>query len=235
MEIRRQRPGAPRPGRLGDGEREGLRGQFRGDGIVDGAMFSQLGGQGSYCGNVNRSLNPQGRFVRALLGARHKPTASSRRHAELYVQSLGEYRPEQSLGPLTGPRYGRGEWWLASKFYAALGGRYEVTALFHLARARVANLTDGSMLMMPRLSWSIAQDTSPRDSFMMGAGDAPNQSPTHPSCCAFTVSSGGCRAWSSSPSRSFLEPAGRSPTRVTSTPLLPARPLLFFQRKSLPR
>jgi len=96
--------------------------------------------------------------LRAVIGASGKPHADVNLAAEIYVQTLGATDPEDYLQLTARDRFQRGELWAMGRWYAALSVGWQAMPLVGFNAFAIANLTDGSFLVGPGLSWSVADN-----------------------------------------------------------------------------
>jgi hypothetical protein len=112
-------------------------------------------------------------FVRAVVGASHQASERVFLAGEVYVQTLGTSDPEALLPTLQGPRYARGELWLAGVAYAGLAASVEITPLLRGSVGAFVNLGDPSALLAPSLVWSVADDAEVLAGAFAGVGARP--------------------------------------------------------------
>ena len=114
-------------------------------------------------------------FVRAVLSADHALPNNVHITGEVYYQSFGGKDPEDYL-PLTATdRFERGEVWAMGRWYAALSVSFELTPLISGSAFAMANLADGSILLGPSLSWSIAGNADLVFGGNVGLGKRPDE------------------------------------------------------------
>lgn len=151
-----------------------LTGLIRGDVVLGGGAEGALGPVSVY-GDAAFTL-PYGDeepFVRATIGAMHRFTDRFVLSGEAYLQTIGTSSPEDLLTTLQGDHFTRGELWLAGLAYAGLAATYELTPLIHLGAVTFVNLTDGSVLAAPSLTWSIADNAELAAGGFVGLGRRP--------------------------------------------------------------
>lgn len=159
-------------GSFGDWELEAFAGGVYGDLVLGGSAFYNAGAVGYY-GDLNLTVADNENFFRTVIGALYKPAPKTTLTAELYGQSLGASEPADYLLQRLGPRYERGELWLLAKVYAAVSGQYELSPLLHGGGALILNPLDFSVMLMPNLAWSAAQNASVSLGLMLGIGERP--------------------------------------------------------------
>jgi hypothetical protein len=94
---------------------------------------------------------------------------------EVYYQSFGAADPEDYLALTATDRFERGEVWAMGRWYAALSVSFELTPLVTGSAFAMANLGDGSFLLGPSLSWSIAGNADLVFGGNVGLGKRPDE------------------------------------------------------------
>jgi hypothetical protein len=94
--------------------------------------------------------------LRAVIGATGRPHANVSVAAEIYLQTLGGGEPEDYLRLTTLDRFQRGELWAMGRWYAALSTNWQATPLIGFSAFAIGNLADGSFLVGPGMTWSLA-------------------------------------------------------------------------------
>jgi hypothetical protein len=156
-------------GSVSDWELEGSVGSLYGDIVLGTSLFYNAGALGYYA-DVNVTLPEDDSFIRSLLGVQLKPSESTLLNVEVYLQSLGEADPGNYMSQYASPRFGRGELWLAGQVYGAVAGQLEITPLLTLGGAIVYNPLDSSVLAMPTLLWSVAENATASAGALIGVG-----------------------------------------------------------------
>jgi len=113
-------------------------------------------------------------FVRVVVGADARPTATTSVAVEAYVQSFGSGDPGDYLSLAQSDRFARGEVWQLGRTYAALSAMQEITPLIGANVAVIANVEDPSAMVAGGLSWSVAENASARLGTFLGVGAAPD-------------------------------------------------------------
>ncbi len=162
-------------GSVGDWEFEGFLGHVYDDVVLGGSAFFN-GGSAGYYGDLNLSITEPENFVRCVVGLQHKPSEKTAINAELYFQSLGARDPSGYFARMQGARFERGELWLAGELYAAMGGQIELHPLVTGGGAIILNPLDPSLLLMPNLSWSAAENATLSGGMLLGVGERPTTS-----------------------------------------------------------
>lgn len=122
--------------------------------------------------HIERKKRP---FVRAVLSADHALPNNVHVTGEVYYQSFGGKDPEDYL-PLTATdRFERGEVWAMGRWYAALSVSFELTPLLSGSAFVMGNLGDGSCLIGPTLSWSVAGNADLSFGANVGLGKRPDE------------------------------------------------------------
>lgn len=143
---------------------QGFLGLVRGDQVAGVAVETSVGPIGLH-GDVSVTNPAAGAdedqpFVRAVIGGLGRPTATTTIIAEAYLQTLGEDRAVDYLDQLLNPRFTRGEVWLLGRYYGALTVSQEISSLVTGSASVIGNLGDPSALIVPSLSWSLADDAT---------------------------------------------------------------------------
>jgi len=112
-------------------------------------------------------------FVRAAVGADWMPTTKTTVSGELYLQTLGAASPDDYLLTATSDRYQRGELWAMGRYYLGLSCSQELHPLVHGSIAVIANLADPSALVLPSVSWSVADNAAVAAGAFFGVGERP--------------------------------------------------------------
>jgi len=161
-------------GSAGDNwELEGFAGWLYDEPVLGASVFYN-GGFIGYYGDINVTIADDESFVRSVLGAQYKPTEKTYVTVELYAQSLGADDPKDYLQQVTSIRYQRGELVQLGQLYAALIGSYQLAPLVTLSGAVLSNLTDPSVLLMPSINWSAANNASLSLGALGGFGGRPS-------------------------------------------------------------
>jgi hypothetical protein len=161
---------------IGGTDATALVGLIRGDLVVGGGFEGAIGPVRVYGDAALTLPEPEGEdpFVRAVVGANHQVTDRLMVAGELYVQTLGTSDPAALLSALQGPRYARGELWLAGVAYGGLAASFEITPLVRGSLGGFVNLTDPSLLVAPSLAWSVADDAEVIAGAFAGIGQRPS-------------------------------------------------------------
>ncbi len=114
-------------------------------------------------------------FVRAVLSADAALPENVHVTGEVYYQSFGAADPEDYLALTATDRFERGEVWAMGRWYAALSVSFELTPLVTGSAFAMANLGDGSFLLGPSLSWSIAGNADLVFGGNVGLGKRPDE------------------------------------------------------------
>ncbi len=154
-------------------ELEGFAGWLYDEPVLGGSVFYNGGSVGVY-GDLNVTLAEDEMLGRAVVGAQYKPTAKTYVLMEAYVQSVGATKPADYREQAEGPRYRRGELVQLGRVYAAVMGSYQLTPLVALGGAVLSNLEDRSVLLMPNLNWSVAENAALSLGFLGGFGARPS-------------------------------------------------------------
>lgn len=113
-------------------------------------------------------------FVRGVVGADWRPTATTTLSGEAYVQSFGATDPADYLAALESPRVRRGEVWEMGQLYAAVAAAQEIAPLLNANVAVIGNLRDPSALVSLGGSWSVADDAVLALGAYAGVGERPD-------------------------------------------------------------
>lgn len=163
-------------GTVGVTDLGGFAGLIRGDVVAGATLASSIQAvslHGDVAVTLPRADPDEKPFVRAVVGAGGVPWWRLNLNAELYLQTHGTTDPTELLTRLQGDRYTRGELWLGGVAYGGLAANLEVTPLVHVGAAGFVNLTDGSALVAPSLSWSVAQNAEIALGGYLGLGPRP--------------------------------------------------------------
>ncbi len=112
-------------------------------------------------------------YVRAVLGANHRPTMTTTVSVESYYQGAGTTDPDDYLEQMSGDRYARGELWAVGQWYAGLSLAQEITPMILGNAGAVVNLADGSLLVLPSVVVSAAEDVEVVVGAFVGLGKRP--------------------------------------------------------------
>jgi len=112
-------------------------------------------------------------FVRATVGASGRPTEKLYLVAEVYHQSLGAESPDDYLDMAASDRFSRGELMFMGRSYGGLMASYELRPRVGLSVFGLVNLGDGSALVAPGLSFSVAEDVDLVAGGFLGLGERP--------------------------------------------------------------
>ena len=164
-------------GSFGDNwELEGFSGWIYDEPVLGASVFYN-GGFIGYYGDINITLSDDDPFGRLVIGAQYKPTEKTYVTLEGYAQSLGADDPKAYLNQLSSVRYQRGELVQLGRFYMAVIGSYQLAPLVTLSGAVLSNLTDPSILLMPSVNWSAANNASISMGGLAGFGARPSLVP----------------------------------------------------------
>ena len=128
-----------------------LLGDFQGDNVL-GVNFSTSARGLGFRGEATMTGPDSGaRYARVLLGADYGFANSLNLSAEAYYNGQGTLDPQRYdlNGVLSGRALNLGRW------YGAVAGSYEVTPLIKVLAYGVWNAGDGSLVLWPRLEWSV--------------------------------------------------------------------------------
>ncbi len=133
------------------------------DGIQDrilGVSSASSVGPVALYGDAAVTFTDEDPFARAVLGADYRPTGTTTLNAEAYYQGNGASSVDGYLDMFTDPRVARGEIWALGQTYAALAVMQELTPTLHGSLAALANLQDGSGLLLPSLDVSVSDEVA---------------------------------------------------------------------------
>ncbi len=119
-----------------------------------------LGGTGWYVEAAGRLDDDDAPLVRATAGLDHHFEAGVRLLAELHYNGAGADAPDGYLDRQTEQPYAIGEVYLLGRYYAGALVSYELHPLVQIGASWLQNLTDGSALVSPTLSYDFAQEVS---------------------------------------------------------------------------
>jgi hypothetical protein len=146
-------------GTVGSTDLGAFLGLVHGDAVAGLTARGSLGPVGVHAdGTVTAPPGDEPWFTRIVVGADGRPTGWLTLSGELYYQSSGKANPDEYLTVLAGPRYVRGELWLAGRVYGGVAAQVQVTPLLTAGVASFVNLEDPSAMIAPTLSWSVAED-----------------------------------------------------------------------------
>ncbi len=152
-------------------------GEVRGDRVAGLSGVGSIGPVGVY-GDVAATLpgdSEEDPFVRVVLGADHRATATTSVGLEIYYQSLGASSPSDYGEFGASDRVARGELWTLGRVYGGLSVLQEITPLVMVSVAGLANLADQSALVMPSVSVSVAENTDAVLGGYLGVGERPHE------------------------------------------------------------
>lgn len=159
-----------------------LLGDFRGDAV---GGVSASGGLGPVAMRAEASLTLPERleegdaaddtYVRAVLGGDWMATPTLSLSAEVYRQGNGAADPADYLRQAQDPRYARGELWALGRWYAGGGLSWQSAPRLGLSAFSLVNLADGSAMLGPGLSWSVADEAALTAGAWIGAGERPGE------------------------------------------------------------
>jgi len=112
-------------------------------------------------------------FVRAALASDWRPTLRTTLSGELYAQTHGAQSPDDYLDMYANERLMRGEMWAVGRYYGALMVLQEITPLTMGSLAFISNLEDGSAMLGPALSISMATNAHLDLASWFGLGERP--------------------------------------------------------------
>ncbi len=140
---------------------------------IDPLSFSfEEDAEGSLCQDLDRITEP---YVRAVVGADVRPSATSFVSAEVYLQTFGETDSSEAFLLFLDERYARGELWQTGMLYGALSANQEITPIVSGSVAVIANLTDPSALIAPGLSWGVSDEATLVAGMYLGVGEKPGE------------------------------------------------------------
>ena len=154
-----------------------LAGRFRRDWVVGGDFAGYLRGAGLR-GEVAYVRRRAGRaFARAVLNADYTFASGMYGLAELYYNGRGSARKDQYdfADLLAGDTFNLAQW------YAAISAGASLTPLVAAGLYQLVNLTDGSLLVGPSVTYSLTQsiEAAVASYFSVGAGDSEFGAPRH--------------------------------------------------------
>jgi len=121
-------------------------------------------------GDESKNEDP---FLRIVLGGDYRTPFGLSVMAEIYYQDIGEIDPAQYLRFAQSPRFVRGELWSMGRLYGAVSLAYELNPLISTNVALTVNILDGSALLSPGISWSIANNADLVFGAMFALGKPP--------------------------------------------------------------
>ena len=129
-------------------------GSFRGDDAVGADFSSSVKGLGLRAEATATRPATGNRYARALVGADYGFASSTKLTAEVYYNGRGASAPSRYDLPalLAGRVLSLARW------YGAVVAMYDVTPLMKLSAYGVVNADDGSLVLWPRLEWSVKTD-----------------------------------------------------------------------------
>ena len=131
-----------------------LAGRFRGENAIGSDFAFSVGGLGMRAEITGTHSANGGRYGRALLGADYGFESTLTVAAEAYYNGQGAADPARyDLPALLAGRVLN-----LARLYTATAASYELTPLYKVAGYAVLNLDDGSVVLWPRLEWSVASD-----------------------------------------------------------------------------
>lgn len=143
------------------------------DRVLGASSASSIGPVGLY-GDAAVTFTDEDPFARAVLGADYQATLKTTLSAEAYYQGNGASSVEGYLDRFTDPRVARGEIWALGQAYAALAVMQELTPTLHGSLAALANLQDGSGLLLPSLDVSVSDEVAWTSGAYLGVGAPPD-------------------------------------------------------------
>ncbi len=143
------------------------------DRILGVSSASSVGPVGLY-GDAAVTYTDEDPFARAVLGADYRPTGTTTLNLEAYYQGNGASSVDGYLDRFTDPRVARGEIWALGQAYAALAVMQELTPTLHGSLAALANLQDGSGLLLPSLDVSVSDEVAWTSGAYLGVGEPPD-------------------------------------------------------------
>jgi len=152
-------------------------GEVRADEVFGVSIASGVGPVGLH-GDASFTLpadpETEDPFVRAVVGADTQLTSTTSVGAEVYVQTLGATDPADYLAVALDDRHRRGELWALGRTYAALSAGQEIVPTLQSSLALLANLEDPSLLVVPGLAWSAAENVDVSGGAWIGVGERPD-------------------------------------------------------------
>lgn len=152
----------------------GFAGWVRNEPVVGLGTVSALGPVGIHAEASLTLPKDQSPFVRAVVGADGRPTATTSLSGEVYLQTFGAKDPQDYLAQLDSPRFTRGEVWQMGQWYAALSVAQEIGPLLYANLSLISNLRDPSALLATGASWSVADNADVVFGGYFGLGPAPS-------------------------------------------------------------
>lgn len=137
-------------------------------------LSGDLGGAGWYVDAAMRldvDDVADGSFWRATAGIDYRFLSGIRVLFEVHHNGPGELDPQDYLAVLSKAPYTQTEIFLLGQYYAALAAFFEVTPLLLFNATWLQNLTDGSALALPSLSWDFGEGTTLGVGGILSLGD----------------------------------------------------------------
>jgi hypothetical protein len=153
-----------------------LYGFIHGDHVIGATVVSGIGPVGVHGDAALTIADPDtddGVYFRGVLGAGGMVTSTTSLSGEVYVQTLGTTEPSELFVQMMGPRYGRGELWLAGLGYYGLALDQEIVPVLHASLALIGSFTDASHLLTPSLRWSVSDNAEVAVGGFVGLGKRP--------------------------------------------------------------
>lgn len=149
-----------------------LGGWVRGDLVLGGTVAGTVGAVDLYLeGAVTRpSAGTAGRVVG---GVAWSPTPHTHLRGEAYLQTLGAREPRDYLALAQGHRYVSGELWLLGRWYSGVTWEQELSGATTVRLTGVANLTDPSLLLLPRVDLLAGEAARVSLGAVIGLGESP--------------------------------------------------------------
>lgn len=149
-------------------------GDILGDPVFGATVASSIGPVGVHSDAAFTVSSADGNFFRGVVGADWRPTGNTTLSGEFYVQTLGASDPSGYLTFATNDRFARGELWLLGRYYAGVALSQQITPLITGTAAVIANLGDPSMLLVPTIDWSVAENADLGAGAFLGVGKRPD-------------------------------------------------------------
>ena len=155
-----------------------LLGEIRGDEVIGLTLASYIGPVGVHS-DVTYTLpvdpDDEDPFVRAVLGGMWAATPKLTITSEVYQQTVGSPESDGYLSALESERHQRGELWLVGTTYGSVSVSYELGPLVQANTTWLANLVDGSALLVPGVTFSVSDEVQVVVGGFMGLGERPDE------------------------------------------------------------
>jgi len=151
-------------------------GYILGDHVIGASMATGVGPVGMHA-DATATIPTDGEtkpFFRGVYGVDGRPTDTTFISGEIYVQTVGDVDPTDSLQLFATRRYTTGQLWLTGIAYVGLNISQDIIPIVTANISTIMNVTDPSALIIPSIAWSISNNSDLNAGAYFGAGKKPD-------------------------------------------------------------